>query len=201
MTTGRRTRHYPGADPVRRCAPSRRASADASPARHAVGSPAPTGPTPTGGSLDGMADDEVGLREPPWRGEMRLGLARPWTGEFAGTAAPGLLYQANHLRPRPGSRFSCRAEEPVRTDRDVVPLGGRGRLAHVREVPAPGLRRLTGAARHRRRGRPSPAVSIHSGHTTRRSTGGSCGAVAAASDRTCCSSHCGRRGAGDGIAA
>jgi CRISPR-associated protein (Cas_Cmr3) len=91
--------------------------------------------------LDGLADDEVGLREPPWCGETRLGLARRWAGEFTGTAAPGLLYLASHLRPRHGVTILVPVEDsqPVRIDQDLVPLGGRGRLAHVRTVPAPDL--------------------------------------------------------------
>ena len=68
-----------------------------------------------------------------WVPEERLGLARRWTGPLAGTADPGMLYAMTQLRPREGTRFlvGCLDDDPVAVVEDVVPLGGRGRMAHV----------------------------------------------------------------------
>jgi len=73
------------------------------------------------------------LADPAWVPETRLGLARHWSGPLAGTAAPGLLYAMTQLRPREGTRFlvGCVDDEPVTIRDDLVPLGGRGRLAEV----------------------------------------------------------------------
>jgi len=77
-------------------------------------------------------------RNPAWRPETRLGLARHWNGPLIGTAAPGLLYTMTQLRPREGTRFlvGCVDDEPlkIRDDNEVVPFGGRGRLAEVAVV-------------------------------------------------------------------
>ncbi|HKR49620.1 MAG TPA: type III-B CRISPR module-associated Cmr3 family protein [Pseudonocardiaceae bacterium] len=75
--------------------------------------------------------------DPAWVPETRLGLARHWSGPLAGTAAPGLLYTMTQLRPREGTRFlvGCVDDEPLEIRDDVVPLGGRGRLAEVTVVP------------------------------------------------------------------
>lgn len=71
--------------------------------------------------------------DPAWVPETRLGLARHWSGPLAGTAAPGLLYTMTQLRPREGTRFlvGCVDDEPLKIRDDVVPFGGRGRLAEV----------------------------------------------------------------------
>jgi CRISPR type III-B/RAMP module-associated protein Cmr3 len=73
----------------------------------------------------------AGLSAPPWRPEQRLGLALRWDGELAGTASPGLLYAMSHLRPDDGTRFLIPFLHgaDVRVDRDLLRLGGRGRLA------------------------------------------------------------------------
>jgi CRISPR-associated protein Cmr3 len=74
-----------------------------------------------------------GMVDPPWQAEPRLGLARHWDGELIGTSRSGLLYTMSHLRPRYGTRFlvpfTDDGEPTLR--RDIVPLGGRGRLAHI----------------------------------------------------------------------
>ncbi len=82
--------------------------------------------------------------DPAWVPETRLGLARHWSGPLAGTAAPGLLYAMTQLRPREDTRFlvGCVDDEPMEVRDDLVPLGGRGRLAEVTVVsedvlPAP----------------------------------------------------------------
>ena len=77
--------------------------------------------------------DAPGLVDPPWQPEPRLGLARHWDGELIGTSRSGLLYTMSHLRPQRGTRFLVpftNGDEP-KLRRDLVPLGGRGRLAHV----------------------------------------------------------------------
>lgn len=78
---------------------------------------------------------------PPWVEETRLGLARRWAGASAGTAVPGMLYTANHLRPHTGTRFllGCVDDGPVSLERDIAPLGGRSRMAHVSIVDTPGV--------------------------------------------------------------
>jgi len=82
--------------------------------------------------------DRAGLVGLPWTPEPRLGLARHWDGELVGTARRGLLYSMSHMRPGERTRFLV----PVEDDRDlelvhdVVPLGGRGRVAHI-EVTTP----------------------------------------------------------------
>ncbi|MGH3937598.1 MAG: type III-B CRISPR module-associated Cmr3 family protein [Pseudonocardiaceae bacterium] len=75
-------------------------------------------------------------RDPAWVPETRLGLARHWSGPLTGTAVAGLLYTMTQLRPREGTRFlvGCVDEEPLEIVDDVVPLGGRGRLAEVAVV-------------------------------------------------------------------
>ncbi len=71
--------------------------------------------------------------EQAWVPESRLGLARHWSGPLTGTAAPGLFYAMTQLRPRDGTRFlvGCVDDQPVEIRDDLVPLGGRGRLAEV----------------------------------------------------------------------
>jgi len=79
----------------------------------------------------------AGVVSAPWLPEQRLGLAREWEGELAGTASPGLLYTMAHLRPRhDGMRFLVpfRDERDVAVVRDLLRLGGRGRLAQVELV-------------------------------------------------------------------
>ncbi|MGH3908617.1 MAG: type III-B CRISPR module-associated Cmr3 family protein [Pseudonocardiaceae bacterium] len=73
----------------------------------------------------------------PWVPEARLGLARHWRGPLVGTAAPGLLYAMTQLRPREGTRFlvGCVDDKPIEVGADLVPLGGRGRLAEVTAGP------------------------------------------------------------------
>jgi len=88
----------------------------------------------TGAMASGQAVSESPLlADPAWVPETRLGLARHWSGPLAGTAAPGLLYAMTQLRPREGTRFlvGCVDDEPVEIRDDLVPLGGRGRLAEV----------------------------------------------------------------------
>jgi CRISPR-associated protein Cmr3 len=75
------------------------------------------------------------LCQEPWVVEPRLGLAREWFGPHRGTAAEQMLYLARHLRPCPGMRFLVGCEDDVAlTDlpADLVRIGGRGRIAHVR---------------------------------------------------------------------
>ena len=74
--------------------------------------------------------------DPAWVPETRLGLARHWSGPLAGTAVPSLLYTMTQLRPREDTRFlvGCVDEGPLKIRDDIVPLGGRGRLAEVAEV-------------------------------------------------------------------
>jgi hypothetical protein len=83
----------------------------------------------------------AGIARAPWTPEQRLGLARRWDGELVGTATPGLLYTMPHLRPADGMRFLVPfvegGEPPVR--RDLVPLGGRGRLATVEACDGDGV--------------------------------------------------------------
>jgi CRISPR-associated protein Cmr3 len=83
--------------------------------------------------------------EAPWLPETRLGLARSPDGELAGTSIQGLLYTMTHLRPRDHVSFviGCVAAQRVTVREDLVPFGGRGRLAQVAEwdgfdrLPAP----------------------------------------------------------------
>ncbi|HEX5115093.1 MAG TPA: type III-B CRISPR module-associated Cmr3 family protein [Pseudonocardiaceae bacterium] len=77
----------------------------------------------------------------PWYGERRVGLARRVEGEFADTADPGMLYAATHLRPVEDMGFvvGCVASGPLAVVDDLVPLGGRGRLATVRVCDPPEL--------------------------------------------------------------
>jgi CRISPR-associated protein Cmr3 len=79
--------------------------------------------------------------DPGWVAESRLGLARHWSGPLAGTAASGLLYAMTQLRPRDGTRFlvGCVDGEPVEIRDQLVPFGGRGRLAEVTVVTDPVL--------------------------------------------------------------
>ncbi|MGH3929948.1 MAG: type III-B CRISPR module-associated Cmr3 family protein [Pseudonocardiaceae bacterium] len=106
-------------------------------------------PVPDWISLPGLTDWLTGampggqdVLEPPlwadpaWVLETRLGLARHWSGPLVGTAAPGLLYTMTQLRPREDTRFlvGCVDDEPLDIRHDVVPLGGRGRLAEVAVV-------------------------------------------------------------------
>lgn len=74
--------------------------------------------------------------DPAWVPETRLGLARHWSGPLIGTAASGLLYTMTQLRPREGTRFlvGCVDDAPLKIRENVVPLGGRGRLAEVAVV-------------------------------------------------------------------
>lgn len=71
---------------------------------------------------------------PPWLPEARVGLARHQDGDLAGTAVAGLFYAMSQLRPREDVRFvvGCVSEEPLEVRQDLVPFGGRGRLAQVR---------------------------------------------------------------------
>jgi CRISPR type III-B/RAMP module-associated protein Cmr3 len=71
--------------------------------------------------------------DPPWVSESRLGLARHWSGPLTGTASSGLFYAMTQLRPRDGTRFlvGCVDDQPVEIGDNLVPLGGRGRLAEV----------------------------------------------------------------------
>ncbi|MGQ0776558.1 MAG: type III-B CRISPR module-associated Cmr3 family protein [Pseudonocardiales bacterium] len=75
-------------------------------------------------------------RDPAWVPETRLGLARHWSGPLIGTAATGLLYTMTQLRPREETRFlvGCVDDKPLEICNDVVPFGGRGRLAEVAVV-------------------------------------------------------------------
>jgi CRISPR-associated protein Cmr3 len=70
----------------------------------------------------------------PWEVEQRIGLARQRGGAHADTAEPGMLYSMTQLRPHEGTRFLIGCENPdaVTVTDDLVPLGGRGRLAEVR---------------------------------------------------------------------
>lgn len=78
-------------------------------------------------------------RDPAWVPENRLGLARRWRGPLAGTASPGMLYAMTQLRPREGTRLlvGCADADRVAVREEVVPLGGRGRLAHVDVLDGP----------------------------------------------------------------
>jgi CRISPR-associated protein Cmr3 len=69
----------------------------------------------------------------PWVSENRVGLARRWDGEFAGTAAPKFLYSADHLRMRDDAALimGYRHDGRLPIVRSVVPLGGRGRVVSV----------------------------------------------------------------------
>jgi CRISPR-associated protein Cmr3 len=72
----------------------------------------------------------------PWAVEPRLGLAREWFGPHRDTAAERMLYLASHLRPADGMRFVVGCEDDVALtglSADVVRIGGRGRMARVRE--------------------------------------------------------------------
>ncbi len=71
--------------------------------------------------------------EPPWSPEARLGLARHQDGDLAKTSMPGMLYAMTQLRPRDDVRFviGCVTDDPVEIRHDLVPFGGRGRLAEV----------------------------------------------------------------------
>lgn len=105
-------------------------------------------PVPEWISLPGLADWLTGamaagqdltdppLRADPWVPENRLGLARHWSGPRAGTAEPGLLYAMTQLRPHEGTRFlvGCADDKPIEIRENLVPLGGRGRLAEVTTV-------------------------------------------------------------------
>jgi len=75
----------------------------------------------------------AGVVGPPWKPEQRLGLARRWDGELVGTAQPGLLYTMSHLRPGDSTRFLVPFVDggDPQLRQDLVPLGGRGRLARV----------------------------------------------------------------------
>ena len=70
----------------------------------------------------------------PWTTESRVGLARIWDGPLRGSAAPSLLYSADHLRPAEDVRFlvGCPDDGAVHVVNDSVPFGGQGRHAHVR---------------------------------------------------------------------
>jgi CRISPR type III-B/RAMP module-associated protein Cmr3 len=87
----------------------------------------------TGAMVGGQDVPKPPLRADPWVPENRLGLARHWSGPLAGTAAPGLLYAMTQLRPHEGTKFlvGCVNAKPVEIRDDLVPLGGRGRLAEV----------------------------------------------------------------------
>ncbi|MGH4020379.1 MAG: type III-B CRISPR module-associated Cmr3 family protein [Pseudonocardiaceae bacterium] len=71
--------------------------------------------------------------DPAWVPENRLGLARHWSGPQTGAAAPGLLYAMTQLRPRDDTRFlvGCVDDQPIEIRDELVPFGGRGRLAEV----------------------------------------------------------------------
>lgn len=77
----------------------------------------------------------------PWHVENHIGLALRSDGTLAGTAEAGMLYSAAHLRPMEGMGFlvGCVAPSTVTVINDLVPLGGQGRLAQVREVDQPDL--------------------------------------------------------------
>ncbi|MGV9678546.1 type III-B CRISPR module-associated Cmr3 family protein [Nocardia sp. NPDC003482] len=80
-------------------------------------------------------------RPSPWAVEPRIGLTLRAEGEFAGTAAPGLLYSGPHLRPVDGTHLvvGCVGASAVSVSREIVPFGGRTRHAVVRVVGAPEL--------------------------------------------------------------
>lgn len=86
-------------------------------------------------------DTGAGLVGEPWTPEPRLGLARHWAGELSGTARRGLFYSMSHLRPGEGTRFLVPVDDDgdLAVVRDLVPLGGRGRLAHVDLLTNPGV--------------------------------------------------------------
>ncbi|MGL4305104.1 MAG: type III-B CRISPR module-associated Cmr3 family protein [Mycobacteriaceae bacterium] len=71
---------------------------------------------------------------PGWSAEPRLGLARHYSGEFEGTAMESMLYATTHLRGADKLAFmlGCVSSDTVEIKNSVVPLGGRGRIAHVR---------------------------------------------------------------------
>jgi CRISPR-associated protein Cmr3 len=81
----------------------------------------------------------------PWHVESRIGLALRHDGEYAGTADAGMLYAMTHLRPAEGTRLlvGCVDQAAVTVVRDLVRIGGRGRLAAVR--PATGQQVLPAA--------------------------------------------------------
>ncbi|MER7011668.1 type III-B CRISPR module-associated Cmr3 family protein [Saccharopolyspora sp. NPDC000359] len=87
------------------------------------------------GSVLDFDDQDDYLCSEPWTQESRLGLAREWFGEHRDTAAEGMLYLANHLRVEDGTRFlvGCQDDKALTVRNDLAPIGGRGRLAHVRE--------------------------------------------------------------------
>lgn len=83
-----------------------------------------------------LPEVDAELADAPWVPESRIGLARQWDGEFAGTAAPKFLYGTEHLRMVDGATLlmGYRFRERLPMVRTVVPLGGRGRMASVTEV-------------------------------------------------------------------
>jgi CRISPR/Cas system CMR-associated protein Cmr3 (group 5 of RAMP superfamily) len=78
-----------------------------------------------------VTGDEV---SPPWAIERRVGLSL----QEDGTAAEGMLYSAEHLRPGEATGFAMLClggPEPELPG--TVPLGGRSRLAQVHQAAAP----------------------------------------------------------------
>ena len=73
----------------------------------------------------------------PWDTERRVGLAL----DENGSASEGMLYSAEHLRPKDGMGFAmCCIGGPDVPLLDTVPLGGRGRCAQVHDaVTTPAL--------------------------------------------------------------
>lgn len=80
------------------------------------------------------------LPAPPWQVERRVGIAR----EETRTAAEGMFYSFEHLRPEPGVGFAGRCVGgPERHLTGTVPFGGEGRRAEVHgdipDVELPGM--------------------------------------------------------------
>jgi CRISPR-associated protein Cmr3 len=70
----------------------------------------------------------------PWEVERRVGLAL----DESGTAAEGMLYSAEHLRPASRMGFAvCCMGGPDVPLADMVPLGGRGGCAQVHDAVTP----------------------------------------------------------------